>query len=173
MFKIISLVLMESILFVSECSAMRPLAFQNVVTENAADRDALFAQLAQITNEEQVLADQYMRLYGDDALRGDDRRHVLTSMRKKDVVTAAAAFVVKTLFFKAKQEVFGMDSLDECIRIGSLLVEDAPKVADGINGVGDILRKAVDMRQRRNQIRDNLAVMNRPRFGRGFGVAAD
>lgn len=153
MLKVTKIILMGYILFLSECYSMMP-AFVHTITENATDKGTLFANLRAIPNgEEKELADEYIALYGDNELIGEARKYVLTSIvpSKKNKITGAAAYVVKVLFGQAKKEIYEIDTLDECIRVATLLLADVPQLASGrpMDNIGNMLQAARRMRQER------------------------
>ncbi len=57
--------------------------------------------------------------------------------------------MVKSLFSKAKREVYKIDNLDECIRAAILVLEDAPQFTSAVpmDNIGNILQEAKRIRQ--------------------------
>ncbi|ORX85541.1 hypothetical protein BCR32DRAFT_276211 [Anaeromyces robustus] len=105
-------------------------------------------------------ASKYIELYGDNGLVGEDRKKVFRAIvpQKKQVITGAAAYVVKTLFGMAKHEVYETSTLDECVRMATLLVTDVPQMYD----VQRVLQVASDMQKRRKEFASPLhGVCNR------------
>lgn len=175
--KIVKMVLSCCTLFLFECYSVVP-AFNRVVTENAADRQHLFERLQAIPEgEDKSLADGYLALYGDHALTGEGRKRIFNSIVpfSRDKITAAAAYVVKALFGQAKRELYEVNKLDECIRVGELLLSDVPQLASGrpMSNIGDILQAARHIRQTRNDIAHNiLELRQQERFHQTTGLAA-
>jgi hypothetical protein len=99
-------------------------------------------------------ASKYIELYGDNGLVGEDRKKVFRAIvpQKKQVITGAAAYVVKTLFGMAKHEVYETSTLDECVRMATLLVTDVPQMYD----VQRVLQVASDMQKRRKEFASPL-----------------
>lgn len=163
MLKVIKMMLVLSVSFLFESFSMTQ-EFDNVIIGNAADKRSLFNGLQGITNgEDKVLSDKYIALYSDNAPEGGERKKILMTAnpleRKK--ITGAAAYVVKSLFNKSKKDIYSVSTLDECIRMASLLLMDAPELANSnpMNNIEIILKAAQAMRDERAKFQADIKML--------------
>ncbi|OUM65872.1 hypothetical protein PIROE2DRAFT_59722 [Piromyces sp. E2] len=125
--------------------------FMNIITSNANNKSQLFFELENISSDDETdkyLADSYLKLYGDkDLLTEDERRGLLGRMDiwKREKVTGAAAYVIKSHFYKSRFEFDNIATLNECIRVAELLLMDGPSFR--VTDIYRILQKAKEMKQ--------------------------
>ncbi len=80
MLKIIKIILVSCVLFLFKCYSLMP-EFNRIITENAVDKCRLFEKLKTITTEEnKILANEYIALYGDNTLTGEARKNNLAAI---------------------------------------------------------------------------------------------
>ncbi len=175
MLKIIKIMSIWYMLLFFESYSMIP-EFNSVVTENATNKQHLFERLKAISVEDSKnLAKEYIALYGDNELTGEDRKKTLATIDplRKNMLAGAAAYVVKSLFSQAKMEIYEMDTLSECIRVANLLLKDAPQLVSNrsIDNIANILQAATYMLQERKAIKDNIGKLYTTQFvvNKGLG----
>ena len=160
MLRIVKIELVCCAFFIFECHSMNQM-FSRTITEHAINKQYLFDRLQAIHDgEDGSLASEYLTLYGDHVLEGEERRRTFSSIVpfERNKIIAAATYVVKALFGQAKKELYGVDMLNECVRVAELLLSDAPQLASDrpMNNIGDMLQAARHMLQARNNVADEI-----------------